>query len=467
MGRSDNFVSIGQIAARVIMIHDGSIHILFDHQNCFLCTAENLSALLVDHEALFNKQWLEDEDTWIEVNPTSLTIDLVPGITLAYVKKDKTVVLKHPLLSILLFENLSDDKKSQPFVLNADSCYLKSEDPLFASIRTFLEMGRIMYAVTKSGVFSISDGDSEIISTLQTMADRLPGNFVTALNIARTYPIFKELITCDENTLDRETYTDDLSIAHSWNNTVEESEVDNKLNLLTEYHVTIEVYATLVHRAPSTVRGWASRGELKTAIMVDGKWYIDSREIKVDRRCRSISDDVNPTNNKPKKRRRKRNTDSYADLQLFLKEEGKFGDAINPYIYDYEEYQYYARKHREVNWGRPALIIPVDFDYYSHRYKKTNRELILDNKSPVIPGDEEHIYVIHHVGRKPGGQTPFAILPSSIHSEYHGMFHRAPAPTEDLHDDDFEKEKHEFWKTYLRKMLEYGSFSHAPFIISI
>lgn len=459
MGRRSIFVPYEQVAARVIMIHDGSIHILFDHQNCFLCTAENLSALLVDHEALFNKQWMEHEDTWDEVNPSSLNINLVPGVTLALINKDGTVILKHPALSLLLFDHLSEDKKTQALVLSADSSYLKSEDPLSVKIRTFLEMGRIMCAVTKSGLFSMSDCDSEILSTLQKMADRLPGNYIQALNIERVYPIFKDLIVYDENTSDENSLNEDPTL----NKDNSEEKANEKFKLLTEYHVTIEVYAALIHRAKSTVRGWISQGELKTAIMIDGKWYIDSRERKVDKRISTIGEDFEPSSKKPRKRRKKRKTDSYADLQLLLKEEGKFGDAINPYIYEYEEYKYYARKHHEVNWnGRPALIIPVDFDYYSNLYKKTNRELILEGNSPVIPGDEEHVYILHHVGRKAGSQTPFAIIPGSIHSKFHGMFHRAPSPTEDLHGDDFEKEKHEFWMTYLRKMLEFGSFKKIP-----
>ena len=112
------------------------------------------------------------------------------------------------------------------------------------------------------------------------------------------------------------------------------------------------------------------------------------------------------------------------------------------------------------------MIIDVNLDYYCISKDKTNREIISEGGSPVVPNNESYVYQIHHIGQKK--DSPFAIIPENIHNgkNTYSFFHQGSEPDVDLHTKEFEIEKRLFWRNYVEQFDKYGGFRFVPFLNS-
>lgn len=229
-----------------------------------------------------------------------------------------------------------------------------------------------------------------------------------------------------------------------------------------DHYIRLSDYATQHGLTTQTVYSRIATGRMKEAVKINGHIYVDSRAVYIDGRAGRKSKTIDPAGRKYNRLR----GNSYKEIQEYLEGRQLFTNAVRPYIYSYEEAKYYEKhSYREVFWnGRPILIIDIQPDYYSPLHKKTNRELILEGNSPVIPGNDTYRYHIHHVGRRPGAHSPFAIIPETDHNspELYSVFHSAPAPKKELHGKAFEAEKAALWKKYLAEILHYGSYKKIP-----
>lgn len=143
-----------------------------------------------------------------------------------------------------------------------------------------------------------------------------------------------------------------------------------------------------------------------------------------------------------------------------------FVDAIRPFIRTYEEARFYVDNgYKSVEWyGNYALIVDVSLNYYSEKYKATNRQLILSGRSPVVPEHEEQTFDLHHVGQKI--DSPIACIPSGQHNgpELYSVFHPSSTSDEDLHTTAFELQRKKFWLLYVQKCEENHGFNNIPFL---
>ena len=437
-----------EIYAQIVLLNDHSLHIVMSANDIVLCTAENLMLLLTDIESFKKTLFPLDQYTEDLVNPLCLPVNKIPGHEVAVIMENGTFVCKQPALFTCLFTAIKTKNLTDGLTINPASGLLQPMDAEQAKARAVTKTKRVVKAARLGRYKSMKTGTQFSRVSHKTPLPTDIDTFTQSANVD---------VTADSTQNAVET----VSFVAAEASDIEGAAYTTKSNP-TAGLVTVAEYARLNNRAKETVKDWIYKRKLKTAQLIDGKWYIDPNEVKKDGRSERRSNDVDGTGKKYYTFK----GGSYEELQVYLLGRESFTPAVCPYIYTLEEAKYYEKhRYREVYWDRPCLVIDVNLDYKTGS-GKTNRELILEGKSPVIPGDEEHRYHIHHVGRRSttDPNTPFAIIPETDHNskELYSVFHSAPEPMEDQHDDLFEEEKRKFWKRYLEESFRYHGYNNIP-----
>ncbi len=143
-----------------------------------------------------------------------------------------------------------------------------------------------------------------------------------------------------------------------------------------------------------------------------------------------------------------------ANQKTLIDEDSPFSDEMNSCILTYEEfYYYYQLSLQEAAVTRKCLISDIDFDMWVTKKRKTNKELMLEGKSPFAYDRPEGEIELHHMGQKYDG--PFVELTKKAHmlSGNSNMLHPSKKPSwrnEKALVNKFAKEKSDYWKMRAR-----------------
>lgn len=423
-----------KILARVILDSTGQLHIAMDNGQSVYCSAASLYYLFTEpHEfvnSLYKKYNLSTR--YIFSSWTNLTD--ISGLTMATVYSDTMVEIS---FSAFLREAVKEPRKLKEEYLSLETYRYKTEfvNQRDYYIRAFLDISNLMKS------------DISIQQKVPILYDSQEQIMREILNSGI------EAFSSEKQVVPESDYVDD-----SFSTSGLIADAPNQESDM----ITLSEYAALLGVARETVLCWIRNKRLLSAKKgTDQKWYIDRKEPRPTDLHSSRIEKADSTGRK----RIRLQGSSYEDVQKYIKERKLVTDAVRPFIRTYDEIKYYEKNsYHEVEWnGRSALIIDINPYYYCKHLKKTNRELILSGNSPVVPGCDDNVFHLHHIGQKV--ESPFAVLPEAIHNgaETSKIFHQGKATVDDLHDSTFKAECALFWKTYLSEYDKYTKFSHIPF----
>ena len=426
--------------ARVLLRPDGSVHIAFRDFRSIYATAENLSQLFSDPIDFIESGSLKHKDSGMVINRKRVALEDVLGLTLATINSDKQIVCDFPELFQFLFTAKADEKqKSKPLDMKSLELEMSLSDEKSYLLRYYLELTNYFKS-------------APAIKTNIKLRDEV--QFAIIKEILNTF--FDEELPPPSPTLALSEQIDQI-----------------ESDLLLKSHpskdddeaLPIREYAKLIGLTPSTILTYIHNNRLKSAHKdAKGRWLVNKSDRPVDWDLRTVRKARNPK--KPKIFRRPKDG-SAADVAEYITRKQLFTSPVAPYIHTYTELDYYVKhSYHEVFWlGRPALIIDVNPDYISSITGKSNRELMMAGRAPVVPNrqKEEYVFHIHHVGQH--SSSPYVIIPEYDHNSkgLSSALHQAKPNTE-LHGPDFEARKKQFWRKYLEEYDKAGKFSKIPYL---
>lgn len=426
--------------ARILLRPDGLVHIALRDGNAarsIAATPENLTALFSDPIIFILEKSATYASTTQQITRDRVALEDISGLTLASVSADKQVVCEFPELFRFVFASSENDKNYKAQI-NMNSLAFEnilSDDKSFL-LRYYLEFTNQLSTLSeiKHNISLRDEVQYEIIR------ETLNAFFRSTADTTPALPAIEEQIAAARQTT-----------------------MSKKTSTLPPNIVTVAEYATRKGLNINTVRAHVKANRYKSAYKDDqGRWMLDINDELIDwdkraGRKRSSTDE---------KHYKRKTTCSAKDVEEAVLRNNHFTAAIAKTIKTPEELEYYLKhSYHEVFWnGRPALIIDINPEFISSD-GRSNRDLILANKSPVYinPDGEEVPYHVHHVGQKL--QSPFAIIPDHDHNgEMYSYFH-ADQPDGDLHDTNFHLAKCSFWKTYLEEYDAAGKvFWKIPYL---
>ncbi len=421
---------------RVIMLPDGSAHIAMLDGQTIECTPKSLSDLLSDpHEFIEHRQF-QYHLTGKRVNPQDAPLANIKGLTLLKIYSDAEVVCVFPKLFDLLFKSIQQNKE-EPLNLKEYVASLEFSDEKHFLLKFFYEFTN----EPRSGITINRKMDLDFEVQSEIMRETFNTTFLSAWQ-------GKEIKEPAEKA---DASTENLFLGKK----------DDPEN------ITIKEYAKMHGVKDTTVYTWIRKKKISGLTKTSSGTLLINKNAPVPldgRAGRSM-----PKRGESGIRKYMCKGNDYQSVQEYIKDNRIVSDEVRPFIRTYEEIKYYEKHHyHEVSWdGRKALIIDVNLDYFSEKHQMTNRELIMHEKAPVVPGKEDFEFIIHHVGQLP--TSPFAILPGDDHNHFHGIFHTNSSPgqtkngSDELHNANFEFQKRAFWKTYLKEYDRTGNFANIPY----
>lgn len=422
------------VAARIVLTKNGELHLYLVNGKTVYATPSNVMELFMDPYGFIEKGYREHSESTRYINPRRKSIDMLPGLTMASVHEDTSIHVVFPLLFRMLFESMEVIKNSQ---LNIKGAVNRNEflDQKEVLLKLFLDYANVpIYDATvfRKIPFDLK-GYEEIIQEF----------FLNQINSIQT---------------------DKAEVSTSKPGAKEETNMDRiRSEQVNSEYVTKEEFAQIHNVSTGTVYQWFKRNRLHDVIIgSDGRMLVNRNEpypmnLKTGRKENFKENGQLRVSLKG---------DSYEDLQQYMKDRNLFTESVRPYIRSYDEVQYYEKHYyREVKWnGRSCLIIDINPFYFSKKYQKTNRQLIEEGKSPVVPDMENYCFVLHHIGQL--NESPFAIIHGKDHEEYYSIFHQGNTG-DSIRRNEFEVEKKVFWRTYLLEFDKAGmNYKQIPAINS-
>ena len=439
------------IIARVILMPEGDIHIAYSNRQAYYCTPKALLLLLSDPLNFLEKGALFLTASTYILNKRSEPLEEIQGLTLLSVYSDKRLVCEFPELFQLLYSPYITAQK-----MASENLFLNISDLIDEEIDEKKAMLHLYMAYTQSSTknsrrrrnsLGISaEAHSKIVSEIiNTTTKHVVNPAKTKANFSLVVEAMKQEAATKEN----EEIEAEL---------VEEQEANGS------ELVTFQEFADLKGVLVGTVYKWKEKEKLTTAIKDEKRgWLVDRNEVVVDRRPGKT---IAPLKDGSGRKFIQLKGRDYKSVQLYIEERNLVTELVRPYVRTYEEAKYYEKHYyHEVKWEcGSAMIIDINPDYFSEADGKTNRQLIADGESPVVPGSEQYKFHLHHIGQKK--DSPLAIIPGYDHNDekLYSIFHPGKTAKEDLHGKEFEKQKREFWATYMQKIDEYGGFKKIPYL---
>lgn len=421
--------------SRVVMISDGSVHIIMANGQSIACTAQNLLELFIDVYGFEMGAGRRYPLTTYLLSTESPSLMSFPGLTLAEIYEDTSVRIYQPLLLRYLADNverISDKPINLSRYLDAPEFMTQNE----LLLRVFQEMSlRVTCKLS-------------VQRTVKLDADRQ--NKI----MGEIYNTFLHTVPSTKNS--------SMQVKQKAAGDLFESVNKTLVPPVAKGFISKQEYATLYNVTTQTVTNWISLNKLSSAKKDNrGHWVIDSAELPPIKNKST----GNHVSRKGKKELFYPKGASYQDVQEYIMSKKLFSDKVRKSIRTLEEAQYYLENnYREIEWdGQLALIIDISPDYFCEIQGKTNREIILSGGSPVVPNDEQNIFHIHHIGQR--ADSPFAVIPSNIHNGQGtwSIFHQNASNEKELHTKEFEMQKRRFWKNYLYHYDKSGSFKSTEF----
>ena len=441
--------------ARVVLMPAGDIHIAHSNRQTYYCTPKTLLLLLSDPLRFLDRGKGVIATSTFLLNKKQDALDEIPGLTLLSVFSDKRIVCEFTELFALLYSPhlLSTEKANENLCIKVSEKQDGSIDEKRALISFYSMYAQTELAEGKSQKQQLnvnSETMNHIISEIINTAVKVPSKQKEcAKAIMPPIAVLKSELTIenDENALE-EIYPDETTSEKSF-----------------QQYVPFEVYGPKHGVKPDTVRAWVNRGKLKSAFKDEsGRWMVDINEKPIDLRAGRSMNSGNRKKNIGIKALKRMN---YKEVQRWIADRNLVTANIRQFIRSYDEMKYYEKNnYHEVLWETgPAMIIDINPDYYCKSRGKTNRQIISDGGSPLVPNNEVYKYQLHHIGQKE--DSPLAIIPECDHNgQLYNVFHQGKMSEEELHDKEFQRQKQRFWEIYIEKYDEYHSFSRIPFLNS-
>jgi len=452
-----------ELIARVILVKNGELHIAMNNRQAVFCTANSLIRLLSDPYAFLTTGFRCFGNTTKYIYQSKVDLNDILGLTLISVYQDRGIQCMFPEIFQILFSVIGFSCEDQ--ILNVKNL-LSSTEP--SDEKSFLLHFYMEFVNSRRNCTTLKrDIDLSISARTEILTE-----------IIKTSVYNTSISASDPNC---ECIAPEIDPASGSRDILQESTIEiasaKDNNDIPEHFVSVTEYAKIHDRKYDSVIKYIRKGRSLTAVLNErGKWYLDPEEKMVDGRKNRV---VQPKDGGTGKKymTRKKNP-SFDDIQEWIQKRELVSSKIRPYIRSYDEASYYEKKnYHEVCWtldvhgGKEisALIIDINPEYYCEQKKKTNRQIIEDGGSPVVPGshDTEEImpvFELHHIGQVP--DSPLATLPSYVHRgvEYNTIFHKSIRSTENLHTAEFEAVKKAFWKKYIEMYDLYGTFKKIPYL---
>lgn len=423
------------LISRVIMLPEGTAHIALLDRQTVACTPDNLSELLSDPYGFIEKGQFSSKTTTKAVNPKHNALEHIGGLTLLRIYSDAEIVCVFPKLFHSLFDSIGA-ASSEPLDLTNLVTSMDLSDEKHFLMKFFYDFTNeprtTLYVQRKLGV------DSDVRNEIMQEA------FNT---------IFMQASPKEEASVPDKDDTQESLFS---------SPIEKDI------FVTITEFAQMHKVSYNTVLKWFDKEKLRGTKIENGKKLINKNTpLPEDQRSKRPMPPKSAQGIQ-KYLTAENNFDRYAAVQAYIQDHKIVSPEIAEYIRTYEEVKHYERKnYHEVNWdGRRALIIDIHPDYVCQELGLSNRELILQGKSPRVPGKDNVEYHLHHIGQK--ADSPFAIIPGDVHLSQFPVFHSALSTgirredEENLHDVNFTIHKRLFWKRYLEEYDKTGCFHDIP-----
>ncbi len=446
------------IFARVYLTCNGSIYIAFSSRKIIVCSFRSLSSLISNPFALHKGMMGEFKDVSKSENPHHLSIDKIPGLSLIFIGNDSSMHCEYPIIMQAMFASSLPSKQNEPLRLHLPSDSSAIEDEKCFFLRAF-------YAIIDA--FSGIPRFKNKAPTSEEFRQRFFDETLRAFGLATENKQAAALSNSSEPMLPSVTVMPPADELLPNGQVFEEfPEGKDFLNIPSNY-VSTPDFAELHNVSTGTVHGWIHKGKIpceKYMKLPNGHFYIDaSAERPIDGRSTRYAD---AKEKEPRRPKYSRKNASYEDTQRRIQDDNIVSDAIRPYITDFREAQYYRKHahHEVVINGKPALIVDIFPEYYCESLGKTNRELILEGKAPVVPDSGEQRYHLHHIGQQK--KSPLAIIPEADHNSesLYSAFHSNSNCEPGIHGKEFEAEKKAFWLSYLKLYDAHGKdFKKIPY----
>lgn len=423
------------LISRVIMLPDGTAHIALLDRQTVACTPVNLSELLSDPHGFIEKGQFNSQATTKAVNPKHNALEHIGGLTLLRIYSDAEIVCVFPKLFHSLF----------------DSIGTASSDPLdLTDLVTSMDLSDEKHFLMKFFYDFTNEPRSTLCVQRKLGVDTDVRNEIMqeAFNT-----IFMQVSPEEEASVpDKDETQESL-----FSSPIEE-----------DVFVSITEFANMHGVSYNTVLKWFDKGKLRGTKIENGKKLINKNTPLPEDQRSKRSMPPKSAQGIQKYLTAENNFDRYAAVQAYIQDHKIVSPEIAEFIRTYEEVKYYEKKnYHEVDWGfKRALIIDIQPDYFSEDAQMTNRALILQGKSPRVPGKDKKEFHLHHIGQK--SDSPFAIIPGDVHLSKFNLFHSALSKgikledEENIHDENYETQKRLFWRHYLKEYDKTGYFRDIP-----
>lgn len=434
------------VIAKVVLIRSGELQIFLPNYKTVYATPASLIALFSDPYGFIEGGFRKHTESTRYINPKKKNMENLAGLTIVNIYEDTSIHIIFPVVLRVIFDAMEIANNGQINLTH------------YVSQKNFMDQKEFLLKFYLDCA-ALSDYDV-------TVSRKVPFNAESFSPIIEDF--FKKQVeniyTLTDSTGQINTNKPEQQEQTEMLSSLSENSLPDKGNegtVNTQYIPLIE-FAKLHNVSSTTAYIWYKRNKLyDTIVGIDGKVYVNKDEgypvnLKTGRK-------ENFKANGQKRVTLKGN--SYEDLQRYLKERNLFTENVRPYIRSKLEADYYEKHiYREVVWnGRHCLIIDINPFYFSKKYQKTNRELIEEGNSPVVPGHDD-VFILHHIGQT--NESPFAIVPESDHRENYQIFHQGNAG-DPIRRPEFEVEKKMFWKTYLEEFDRAGmDYKRIPAINS-
>lgn len=453
--------------ARVVLMPNGDIHIVYHNRQTYYCTARALLLLLSDPlEFLERGKDFLDISTYL-LNKNQDSVDKVQGLTLLTVYSDKRFVGEFPELFKLIYSPyiLSTSEADQNMNMSLENLQSFPRDDKQDLIRLYMAYTQSAFVSgqrKKHRVDISAETQSKIVSEIiNTSIKATIKRAEKVEDIQSTLIILNKKANIQDKVVDKDEDFEETMIITSNDSGAKEKKANDRTS---SSLITIEEYAAKYGKKVQTIKEWGKKGKIQSIYRDTNKQYwVDANETAIDLRAnRRVAERNDGTGRKCVRLL----GNSYTDLQKYIEERGLVTSNVRLFIRSYEEVKYYEKhNYHEVKWETgSALIIDINPDYYCKTEGKTNREIIAAGGSPVVPQNEGYKFHLHHIGQQ--SESPFAIIPEYDHNSIalYSIFHRGKSSAKDLHDKSYEEQKHNFWKAYLKYYDQYGSFSKIPYL---
>lgn len=466
-------IESSKVFARIVAAGDGSVYVILKNFQCCLFTSSCLFSLLKNPLRFIKKDAKKYGSPTGYPGPMMSNIMEIPGLTLAYLTNERRFVCEHPEILSLGLQNAMSNRENEHINLKK----IFDEDSILDQkqwyLDVFLALGTKANKKVQNHTFELSHQyqvyfltemlQSRVFNKQASHITHFPDEVAPQENLPEvtSNAVPPQAQICNEDS--------DLPFLLCNLPIPAKSSVQEELKAEWEFpahYIKLKEYTALHCVSDMTVYKWIKEGSVHYAKTAAGHYLLDKHDTPetVRRRRKETS------NNQKKKNKRYNKTASntYQEVQRYIQENNFFTENVRPYIRSYEETRYYVdNNYREVCWfGNSALILQVDLDYYSDKYKKTNRELILAGRSPVVPSAPDTVYDLHHIGQKK--DSPLAIIPGNIHnsSKYYSVFHLSSNTSENLHTTSFDLQRQKFWIVYVQMCDQYKGYLNIPYLNS-